>query len=377
MYLEKLQLHKYRNYDLLNQEFTAQVNILIGLNAQGKTNLLEAVYYLSGGKSYRPARDQELKQWGSSFFIIKGNLRNKIGLKEIEIRFRDDLPGGKEIKINGVKIRKSSEILGQLNVVLFAPEDLTIIKGSPAERRRFLDYDISQVSPAYFTKLQKHSRLLVQRNHLLRKIAERGKGQEELDVWNEQYLQVSEEIVTKRIKVLEKLIPLTRLMQRKLTGGKESLEIKYLLNRRHEVKRVEEIKILLKEEMDRTKEEEIRRGLTLWGPHRDDLVFSINGTDLKLFGSQGQHRSAVLAIKLAELEFFKAEAGEYPILLLDDVLSELDQDRREHLLTTIRDKVIQCFITTTEDIPFAENERVSVSKYCIQNGTIKEMESEA
>ena len=377
MYLEKLQLSKYRNYDLLNQKFTAQVNIIIGLNAQGKTNLLEAVYYLSGAKTYRAAHDQQLKKWEAHYFIVKGVLRNRIGIKDIEIRFRDDIPAGKEIRINGVKIKKGSDLLGQLTVVLFAPEDLTVIKGSPAERRRLLDYDISQVSPSYYGKLQKYNRLLTQRNHLLKKMWVRGHGQEELEIWNEQYLQVSEEIIVKRIQVLEKLSPLTRLMQRKLTGGQESLEIKYLLNRQHEIKKTEEIREILLLELERTKKEEIRRGLSLWGPHRDDLIFSINGTDLKLYGSQGQHRTAVLAIKLAELEFFKVESGEYPILLLDDVLSELDQERRDQLIATIREKVIQCFITTTEDITFAKDEKTTVQKYYINKGTIRDLESEA
>lgn len=366
-------LQKYRNYELLNQDFTAQVNILIGLNAQGKTNLLEAVYYLSGGKTYRAARDLQLKKWGTNYFIVKGILNNRLGQKEIEIRFRDDVPAGKEIRINGVNIKKTSELLGQLTVVLFAPEDLTMIKGAPAERRRLLDYDISQVSPSYYRKLQKHNRILNQRNHLLKRIGERGKGQSELDVWNEQYLQSCLEIITKRIQVLEKLTPLTRLMQRRLTDGQESMEIKYLVNRQYEIKKVEEISDVLQVEMKSWQQEEIRRGLTLWGPQRDDLLFKINGTDLKVYGSQGQHRTAVLAVKLAELEFFKAETGEYPILLLDDVLSELDQKRRDQLLDTICDKAIQCFITTTEDLIFSKGEKTTVKKYYINQGTISEM----
>jgi len=370
-------LHKFRNYELLDQEFSSQVNILIGLNAQGKTNLLEAVYYLSGAKTYRAARDQQLKKWDASFFIVKALLENRLGSKIIEIRYRDDVSATKEIKINGVTVNKTSQLLGQLTAVLFAPEDLTMIKGSPAERRKLLDYDISQVSPSYFSKLQRHNRLLNQRNHLLKKMDGRNRKEAELEVWNEQYLHVSEEIINKRIQVLNKLSPLTRLMQRRLTEGQESLEIKYLLNRRKEIKKVEDIRPALLEEMQYTREEELRRGLTLWGPQRDDLLFTINGTDLKMFGSQGQHRTAVLAVKLAELEFFKAETGEYPVLLLDDVLSELDQERRDHLIETIREKAIQCFITTTEDIPFTEDGKTTVQKYYINKGTIKEMEREA
>lgn len=377
MYLERLILQKYRNYEFLDQIFKAQVNILIGLNAQGKTNLLEAVYYLTGGKTYRAAWDQQLKNWDAPYFIVKGILQNKLGQKEIEIRYREDRPSSKEIRINGVTIRKTSELFGQLTAVLFAPEDLSMIKGAPAERRRLLDYDISQVSPIYYSKLQKHNRLLNQRNHLLKRHWEKRRQLAELEVWNEQYLQACVDIVNKRVQALEKLAPLARLMQRRLTAGQESIEIKYMLCRKYEVKKVEEIRELLIKEMNSMEEEEIRRGLTLWGPQRDDLKILVNGTDLKLFGSQGQHRTAVLAIKLAELEFFKAETGEYPILLLDDVLSELDQKRREQLIDTIRDRNIQCFITTTEDLEFNKDEQTTVQKYYIRQGTIKEMECES
>lgn len=377
MYLERIILQKYRNYEFLDQIFKAQVNILIGLNAQGKTNLLEAVYYLTGGKTYRAARDQQLKNWDAPYFIVKGILQNKLGQKEIEIRYREDRPSSKEIRINGVTIRKTSELFGQLTAVLFAPEDLSMIKGAPAERRRLLDYDISQVSPIYYSKLQKHNRLLNQRNHLLKRHWEKRRQLAELEVWNEQYLQACVDIVNKRVQALEKLAPLARLMQRRLTAGQESIEIKYMLCRKYEVKKVEEIRELLIKEMNSMEEEEIRRGLTLWGPQRDDLKILVNGTDLKLFGSQGQHRTAVLAIKLAELEFFKAETGEYPILLLDDVLSELDQKRREQLIDTIRDRNIQCFITTTEDLEFNKDEQTTVQKYYIRQGTIKEMECES
>ena len=187
--MERLILQKYRNYEFLDQIFKAQVNILIGLNAQGKTNLLEAVYYLTGGKTYRAARDQQLKNWDAPYFIVKGILQNKLGQKEIEIRYREDRPSSKEIRINGVTIRKTSELFGQLTAVLFAPEDLSMIKGAPAERRRLLDYDISQVSPIYYSKLQKHNRLLNQRNHLLKRHWEKRRQLAELEVWNEQYLQ--------------------------------------------------------------------------------------------------------------------------------------------------------------------------------------------
>lgn len=371
MFLNELSLFNYRNYSSLQKGFPSQINILIGQNAQGKTNLIEAIYYLSTGKTYRPARDGQLVKWNCNNYAIKGDITNNGGSVNIEITFYTMPQVSKEIKINGLKITRMAELLGNLTVVLFAPEDLSIIKGSPGERRKMLDQDISQVSPSYYGKLQKYNRLLNQRNHLLKNNIDKNRKIRELDIWNEQLIEVSEEIIQKRLRVLEKLTPLTRLMQRKLTKGQENLEIKYQFNKQDEVKIGDNIKERILEELERNKEEEIRRGITLWGPHRDDLLISLNGIDLKYYGSQGQHRTAVLAIKLAELEFFKAESGEYPLLLLDDVLSELDLERRKLLLNTIEEKQIQCFITTTDDISFEWQNDTIISKRYIDKGMVK------
>ncbi|MFZ5754452.1 MAG: DNA replication/repair protein RecF [Bacillota bacterium] len=369
MYLERLGLTNYRNYETLNEDFSAQLNILSGPNAQGKTNLLEAIYYLATGKTYRPARDLQLIRWNHQAFSIQGKIRNKQGYVTLEVLYKIGEQNSKEIKVNGLKIYKTSELLGNLTAVLFAPEDLNIIKGSPLERRKILDNDISQVSPGYFLKLQQYNRVLNQRNYLLKKIRERGKGFDELEIWNEQFLELSESIILKRINVLEKLSPLTRLMQRKLTNGQENLEIRYLFSRQKELKLNHDLKKVLLEELEKYRGEEIKKGISLWGPHRDDLLISLNGNDLKVYGSQGQHRTAVLALKLSELEFFKAESGEFPVLLLDDVLSELDQERRGFLLNIIKEKKIQCFITTTEDIAL-ENDRITIQKFLIRQGTL-------
>lgn len=367
MYLESIKLINYRNYEDISQTFAPSFNILVGMNAQGKTNLIEAIYYLSTGRAYRPARDAQLVRWNSDFFVIAGKATNKNGSIDLEIRFRNSLVTSKEIRINGVKKNRVSELLGIFTSVLFAPEDINIIKGAPGERRRIIDNDIAQVSPAYYLNLQKYARILNQRNSLLKKITTAKKGtREELEVWNEQYIAASEEIIKKRLQGLEKLGPLTRLMQRKLTGGKENLEIKYLLDKRIEVKDKENLSLLLKTLLDKYREEEIIRGQSLWGPHRDDFSILLNGSNLKFYGSQGQHRTAVLALKLAELEFFKAETGEYPVLLLDDVLSELDENRREYLVDTIKNKDIQCFISTTEEFP--EKLKITGEKRIIING---------
>ncbi len=370
MYLEKFSLNNYRNYESLSKNFSAQINLLTGANAQGKTNLLEAIYYLAIGKAYRSVRDPQLMKWEQPFFRINGEIINKMGQCSIDVFFRAE-PLTKEIKINGLKSRKMADFLGNLTAVLFAPEDLNIVKGSPLERRRLLDNDISQVSPGYYAHLQQYQKILNQRNHLLKRMAGREKALDELEVWNSQFLKLSEQIIEKRLQVLEKLTPLTRLMQRKLTEGKENLEFKYLFNRQHELKIGNPIKEILLREMEKTKKEELIRGITLWGPHRDDLLLTLNNLNLKLFGSQGQHRSAVLAIKLAELEFFKGESGEYPLLLLDDVLSELDQERREQLIRIIQDKAIQCFITTTEDVSFLWKNKSSIASYFVERGTLR------
>ena len=370
MYLEKLYLINYRNYLILKNDFSAQINMLIGNNAQGKTNIIEAIYYLSIGKSYRPARDLQLTNWNADYFCVSGLVRNNFGRTKLNITYRNNEQINKEIRINSSKISKNAELLGNLTTILFAPEDLNIIKGPPSERRNLLDNDISQVSPAYNTKLQQYNRILNQRNFLLRKMAITQKVDKQLDVWDQQFVDISKDIVEKRLEVLEKLTPLTRLMQRRLTDGQENLEIKYILNKNKQVKRDSEIKNILVEEMNIARGEELKRGTSLCGPHRDDLLISLNGNDLKYYGSQGQHRTTVLAIKLAELEYFKAESGEFPILLLDDVLSELDQQRREHLLNTIQEKNIQCFITTTEDNSFLWQKDTTLQKFHIMEGKL-------
>jgi len=370
LYLEKLYLINYRNYLSLENNFSAQVNILIGNNAQGKTNLIEAIYYLSIGKSYRPARDLQLTNWNADYFCVSGLVRNNFGKTKLDITYRNNEQTNKEIKVNSSKINKNAELLGNLTTILFAPEDLNIIKGPPSERRNLLDNDIAQVSPAYNTKLQQYNRILNQRNYLLRKIAMNQTADKQLDVWNQQFLEMSNDIVEKRLEVLEKLTPLTRLMQRRLTEGQENLEIRYILNKDKPIKRNSEIKNLLLAEMNKYRGEEFKRGITLCGPHRDDLLISLNGNDLKYYGSQGQHRTTVLAVKLAELEFFKAESGEYPVLLLDDVLSELDQQRRDQLLNTIQEKNIQCFITTTEDNSFLWHKNTTLQKFHISEGKL-------
>jgi DNA replication and repair protein RecF len=371
MLLRSLELKDYRNYPEFSCEFSHSLNIFQGKNAQGKTNLIEAIYYLSIGKSYRPVKEDQLVRWEQKSFLVFGRIQNRLGVLSIEVVFSCLGKPAKQVLIGGLKARKQADMLGNLNSVLFAPEDLSMIKGSPQERRNFLDYDISQISTEYFQELNRYRRLLAQRNHLLKQIHFNQRGGTDLSLWDEQLLASASRIVYKRLQALEKLNPLMRLTQRKLTGGAENLDIKYLLNKRKELKISDDITGALKEIQEEAFQEETRQGVTLWGPHRDDLSIVVNGMDLKLYGSQGQHRTAVLALKLSELEFFRGESGEYPILLLDDVMSELDEWRRNELIQFIQSKEIQCFITTTDSIGVLGKYEKEINTFHIQAGQIK------
>ncbi|MDR1205396.1 MAG: DNA replication/repair protein RecF [Peptococcaceae bacterium] len=371
MLLQSLELKDYRNYQAFSHDFSPSLNIFQGKNAQGKTNLIEAIYYLSIGRSYRPVKEDQLVRWEQKSFLISGKILNRLGVLSLETAFSRLTKPAKQIYIGGLKAQKPADMLGNLNSVLFAPEDLSMIKGSPQERRNFLDYDISQVSTEYFQELHKYRRLLAQRNHLLKQIHFGRRDGANLSLWDEQLLASASQIVYKRLQALEKLNPLMRLTQRKLTGGVENLDIKYFLNKRRELKISDDIPGALKEVQRDVLQEETRQGVTLWGPHRDDLSIVVNGMDLKLYGSQGQHRTAVLALKLSELEFFRGESGEYPILLLDDVMSELDEWRRNALIQFIQSKEIQCFITTTDSIGVLGKYEKEIRTYQIQAGQIK------
>lgn len=345
MQLTKLKLNNFRNYLENEINFHPFLNILVGDNAQGKTNILEAIYYLSTGKSHRTNKEQEMILWGEKDLNVKGWIDTKNGPLEISIIAKTGTR--KLFKINGIDKKKIGHLLGNFNVVLFSPEDLYLIKGNPAARRKFLDEEISQVNPKYYYYLSQYQRIVFQRNELLKNLRS-GKGDPDtLELWDQQLANIGSLIITKRIEVLKKLNPLARLMHRKITNGLENLEIKYVPSVEISSNlREEEIRDKIIKECALIKREEIARGLTLRGPHRDDLLFCINEQDVRAYGSQGQQRTTVLSLKLAEIEFMKSEAGEYPVLLLDDVMSELDENRRIYLLESIKDR-IQTFVTTT------------------------------
>ena len=271
------------------------------------------------------------------------------------------------IAYNGRKI-SVKELIGAVNVVLFAPDDLQLIKGAPAGRRRFLDMEISQASPAYYHELIKYNRLLQQRNSLLKEIRERRAGRDMLEYWNPQLAESAAKITAKRLEAVKKFNMLANLMQKRISGNEENLSIAYQIKGSENEPIAGNLKIWYNEMLTRSGEEDVYRGVTGIGPHRDDIIISVNGINLRSFGSQGQQRTGVLAMKLSELEFIRSETGEYPILLLDDVMSELDAGRRQQLLSFIGREGIQTLITATDEAYF---DMQSVERYfCVAAGSV-------
>ncbi len=366
MRIEGLYLKDFRNYETLELVSDKNITFLIGDNAQGKTNILESIFLLATGRSHRTNNDQELISWGKSFFTVKAKFFRMGSEHTLEIRYAEQ-PKKKVILLDGIE-NKLREILGQITTVFFSPEDLWLVKGMPALRRRFLDLEISQINPAYYRYLQQYARIISQRNNTLRLIREKRENESMLDIWDIQLVDIGEKIINKRMDAIKKLSMLARLMHRKITDGKEELSIQYKSQSEY-LKNPGQVKEIMAQNLKNNRQQDIARANTSVGPHRDDLLLNVNGYDLRVFGSQGQQRTGVLALKLAELEYMKSETGEYPLLLLDDVLSELDGERRRYLVETIKDRV-QTFITTTGtdklDVPF---EKIDV--VYVKNGHIR------
>ena len=365
MKVNHITLRNFRNYVNLKLEFTQSITIFIGDNAQGKTNILESLYYGSMGRSHRTNTDSELIRWNNSGGSIEVSFSRLNIENQLQFKLYQQEP--REINHNGYKI-KPKEVVGLLNVVLFSPEDLLLVKGMPNLRRRFLDMELSQANPSYYQQLVKYNRILSQRNTLLKKIRERKAAPEMLTPWDTQLAEMAAKIVAKRLEAVKKLSMLANLMHRKITANKENLSIVYEISGFEEKEGEISADTYLKK-LDAFRQQDIFRGSTGVGPHRDDLILWVNGVNLRTYGSQGQQRTGVLSLKLAELEFIKSETTEYPILLLDDVMSELDASRREHLLSFIKDRV-QTFITATEEKYFPEWKFGKF--YRVNSGTVTE-----
>jgi DNA replication and repair protein RecF len=345
MFIKQLQLKNYRNYEELEISFENKVNVILGENAQGKTNVMESIYVLAMAKSHRTSNDKELIRWDQEYAKIEGRVEKDHGSMPMQLVISKK---GKKAKCNHIEQQKLSQYVGNMNVVMFAPEDLNLVKGSPQVRRRFIDMEIGQVSPVYLHDISQYQKILQQRNHYLKLLQLKKQTDETmLEILTEQFIQTAAKIVAKRFEFLRLLENWAMPVHEGISRGLESLKIEYKASA--DVSEEQDLSKMIKgyeEKFAKVKIREVERGVTLFGPHRDDLVFFVNGRDVQTFGSQGQQRTTALSLKLAEIELIHSEIGEYPILLLDDVLSELDDFRQSHLLNTIQGKV-QTFVTTT------------------------------
>ncbi|MBR4958496.1 MAG: DNA replication/repair protein RecF [Phascolarctobacterium sp.] len=352
MKINKIYAVNFRNYSSCNLDFSSMINVFYGQNAQGKTNILEAIFYSAFGMSHRTFTEDDLLKISCREMAVGVEYESFSGDHDIKIKKYQQLGRSKkEIFLDGTKVRPK-EHYGSLNVVMFSPEDLQLVKGEPSLRRRFFDMQIAQTDPIYYDLLVKYNRVLQQRNKLLKEIRDNGGNQQQLEPWNKEFIVLATAIAKKRQLALEKLQAIAGEIYASITGNKETLTIKYELKANNGELLYPESDFSAWEMFytNKLKEREridILRGNTGIGPHRDDIVLLLNGMSLKSFGSQGQQRSGALALKLSQLEYVRREIGEFPVLLLDDVMSELDNSRRAQLLLFI-DGRVQTFITVND-----------------------------
>ncbi len=338
MRIKNLYLKNFRNYEDENIEFSDGLNVIFGRNAQGKTNCAEAVFYLCTGISPRSKRDKQLIRYGCEFAEISAESEGRYGNMQIYAKITES---GREFKLNGNKISRGADILGNLFSVFFSPQELRLIQDGPDERRRFLNVSISQLSRSYYVALSRYNKILEQRNNLL-KNRDINLIYDSLPVWDEQLCKYAAIVARKRAEYVDMLSPLAQEAHAHLTDGAEELKISPEKKYKGSEQELEE---RLFAEFSNNYERDIRLGYTANGPHRDDIDVSINGVDAKTYASQGQTRTAALSIKLAEVEIFKNMSGEYPVLILDDVMSELDLPRRKKLVE--RTSGLQTILTCT------------------------------
>ena len=357
MIIKSLELDHFRNYDSLSMTFDSGTNILYGDNAQGKTNILEAIYLSATTKSHKGSKDRDIVNFAAEeahirTYIEKDGLENRV-----DMHLRKNKSKG--IAINGQKIKKAADLLGLLNVVFFSPEDLSIIKNGPAERRRFVDMELCQLDSFYLYNLNNYNKIVNQRNKLLKELYYNPGLKDTLSIWDSQLLSYGSKIIERRIAFVEQLNDIIYEIHRKLSGNKEELRICY------------EPDVTLEEyeqKLQSGQERDIRLKQTSTGPHRDDFSFLAGNIDIRKFGSQGQQRTAALSLKLSEIELVKKITRDTPVLLLDDVLSELDTNRQNYWLNSIGD--IQTIITCTGLEEFVNN-RFEINRiYRVSNATV-------
>ena len=369
MRIKRLKVENFRNLEKLDIKFSDGVNIIYGNNAQGKTNIIEAIYIFSFGRSFRANRDIELLKFDEEYFLSNIEIMKKDRELEMDFGF-DKLSNKKMIKVNGVIQKKISDIIGKLNVVVFKPEDIKIVTDAPSVRRKYIDYLISSISKGYLENITKYKKVLEERNNLLKEIKVKLKGNRVLEKNDEDFLDVYDKLLSKlnceiyneRKRVIEKLNNYIYGIHLKLTENyinNEKLHIKYVSNVEEDIQKM--YNDLIKSRLN-----DINKGYTSFGIHRDDYIISINSLDVSIYGSQGQKKSSIISLKLSELKVIEEVIGEKPVLLLDDYMSELDERRRLKFLDIIED--IQIIITTTHKISIDGKEN---TYFYVDNGKIE------
>lgn len=365
MILRHLELHHFRNFTHLRHEFSPDLNLLVGANAQGKSGILEAALLLATSKSMRGSRDAEMVQWDEPACLVRGSvLRSAGGDVDLEVSLSASQAESlrahaKSLVVNHQRVTRAQDFIGQLKAVAFCPADLEVVQGEPSRRRRFLDIEISQLSPAYCQALVTYRRIVEQRNRVLRRLREQGRreGDDLLATWTDQLVSQGTRLVLRRHAFLRRLDMLVKPLHEQLTGGRDRLTVSYRgsfkppevpsLEGGPEAAGTGPLETAFREALREVSAEEIRRMATLVGPHRDDVLFLLNGREARVYGSQGQQRTVMLAARLAEIDLLAEAAGEAPICLLDDVFSELDASRRAHLLDATLGRC-QTLLTTTD-----------------------------
>ena len=360
MNIQSLELNNYRNYKTLNMNFERGTNIFYGNNAQGKTNILEAIYVAGTTKSHRGSKDREIINFDSDEAHIKVNVLKKDVPTRIDIHLKKNKSKG--IAINGIPIRKASELFGILNVVFFSPEDLNIIKNGPAERRRFIDLELCQIDKIYVHNLVNYNKILNQRNKLLKDLGFCYDKElvSTLDIWDYQLADFGAKIITRRNQFIDEINEIIYGIHRNITNGKEELIIRYEPNITGNN---------IYEQLIKSRDKDLKFKSTSVGPHRDDISFFNKNIDIRKYGSQGQQRTAALSLKLSEIELVKSIIKDTPVLLLDDVLSELDSNRQRHLLGNLNN--VQTIITCPGLDEFVENRFNIDNIYRVVEGTVE------
>lgn len=368
MYIKNIKLKDFRSYESLSLKFNKKVNLILGANAQGKTNLLESIYMTSIGRSFRTVRDAEMIRFGADFAKIYIEAEKEGIDKTVEIILVNN--SKKSIKKDGVKAKKTSELLDNIYMVIFSPEDMKIVKDEPEKRRKFIDKELCQIKPAYYNNLYSYKKILQERNAYLKEMFV---DPVMIEVWNEELSRYGAEIIHQRKDFIDKLKISSSKINLKITNGKENLIIDYAPDIKYHEDKAEQ-KTIFKKILEESLDTDIRNRNTSRGPHRDDLDFTIisgdEAIDARKFGSQGQQRTAALSLKLAEIDIIKRETGEDPILLLDDVMSELDMERQEFLVKALSSN--QLFITTTEIPESIIKEFPGASEFHIKKGEVTE-----